>query len=146
MFLSLERTFGLLRVTYLMSYCAYIASSVAIQDVKDHVLGARQKVDTALRVLSAITNSCPGIQRSMDIIEQCLATVSSDPAPPSQTTQPQPDEEDSAVFDQMPTFPLNDFDFDFNAPINHALPFSSLEPFNTHWSGISETMFEDFAF
>lgn len=129
-----------------MSYCAYIAGTVAVQDVKDHIDGARQKVNTALRVLSAIRTSCPGIQRSMDIIAQCLATVSSDPTPTSQSTQTQAVREEIAVFDQMPTFPLNDFDFDFNAPINASVPFSSLEPFNTHWSGISDTIFEDFTF
>ena len=129
-----------------MSYGAYIAGTVAVQDVKDHVNGAHQKVNTVLRVLSAIRSSCPGIQRSIDIIAQCLATASSKQTPSSQPSQTQVIREEIAVFDQMPTFPLNDFDFDFNAPIGASVPFSSLEPFNTHWSGISESMFDDLTF
>lgn len=72
--LRMEQVFGLSRCTYIMAYCAYTAATVAVQDTRDGVPGARRRLDTYIRALKALSQSCPGIHRSIDIISRCLAS------------------------------------------------------------------------
>lgn len=77
--LRMEETFGLTRCTYVMAYCSYTAATVAVQDTKDGVSGAQRRLDTCVRALEALSKSCPGIQRSIDIISKCLASDATSP-------------------------------------------------------------------
>lgn len=74
--LLMEQSFALSKSTYIKAYCAYTAATVAVQDTKDDMPGARSRVGTYLRALKAISSSCPGIQRSIAIIEKCLDSSS----------------------------------------------------------------------
>ena len=76
-----------------MAYCSYTAATVAVQDTKDEVPGAQRRLDTYLRALNALSRSCPGIQRGIDIIHECLAAgptsiAVSKPQNPSITSPP----------------------------------------------------------
>lgn len=77
--LRIEQTFGLSRCTYAMAYCSYTAATVAVQDTKDGLAGAQRRLDTYMRALIALNESCPGIQRSIEIISKCLASDATAP-------------------------------------------------------------------
>lgn len=140
----MERTFGFTRVTYLMAYCAYVAATVAVQDAQDNIAGASQNVDTFIRVLSGLRATCPGIQRSLDIIKQSMQQ----PATPS-SNQP-----DSAVMansapvlnvtDNMSMFPFNSFlpETDFGSGLGNAC-FTDLDFYTYQWSDLPEDILGD---
>lgn len=104
--LLMEQHFGLDKCTYVMCYCAYTAATVAVQDTRDQILGAKERLDTYLRALRATRASCPGIQRSIEIILSC---VESNDKPSSTTNNTQ----DSSILppqlplEEMPAFPHN---------------------------------------
>jgi hypothetical protein len=66
--LLLEKSFGLSFTTYIIAYTAYCAATVALQDLHEGVEGSQTRVNTYLRALYGVRSSCPGIQRSIDII------------------------------------------------------------------------------
>ena len=80
--LLLERCMGLTHVTYIMAYCAYTGATVAMLELYDGVEGSQARVNTFLRALYCVRTSCPGIQRSIDIIIKGLEHV---PHAPSST-------------------------------------------------------------
>ena len=59
--LLMEQHFGLDKCTYVMCYCAYTAATVAVQDTRDEVPGASDRLETYLRALKTTKASCPGI-------------------------------------------------------------------------------------
>lgn len=68
---SFEQTYGLSKGKYVMAYCTYTAATVAVQDTIAGLQGARKGLDTFVRALNSIRESCPCIQRSIDIISEC---------------------------------------------------------------------------
>lgn len=145
--LRMEQVFGLSRCTYIMAYCSYTAATVAVQDTRDGVPGARRRLDTYIRALKALSQSCPGIRRSIDIISRCLASdvVGASLADYDQTKEPLSGAADATANEQqtlksmnesqsvpvgdidsmqyqMPAFPFG-YDapsFDGNGPVNAA--------------------------
>lgn len=149
----MERTFGLTRVTYLMAYCAYIAATVAVQDAKDHISGAQHRVETFVRVLSATRYSCPGIQRSLDIIKQSMSLPIAEVVTQPEASQPPIPDPIFDVFNSMPTFPLNCSVPGFNTSTGMTtsaetvlMPFTELDPFSYQWSNFQEEMFDGMSF
>jgi len=103
--LLLERTFGFTRVTYLMGYCIYTGASVMIHDVKAGDTDATQKMQTFLRALQQGTTTCPILQRSLDIINNCLKA---DPNPYTGNV-PRPEDAFNALNgNYLPAFPYLD--------------------------------------
>jgi len=140
--LLLETTFGLTHVTYLMAYCAYTAATVAMLDMHDGTEGSQARVNTYLRALYGVRTSCPGIQRSIDIVIKAFEyRKPSHPQPPTTSTQvaveraPEPD--------QLPAFPFDEFyDIAGLDPMNQTvLPFGSLDPFAMDWSLMADDVF-----
>ena len=82
----IETTFGFTKVTYLMAYCTYTAASAMIPDVKSGDIEAKKKMNTFLRALNGATNSCPIVQRSIDIINNSLQPDPADLRPQTDTT------------------------------------------------------------
>lgn len=70
-----EDTFGFTRVTYLMAYCIYTAATIVVEDLKEGYPGARERTSFFLRALEGARTSCPGIQRSIDVIKSHLPPV-----------------------------------------------------------------------
>jgi len=140
--LLLEATLGLTHVTYLMAYCAYTAATVAMLDLHDGTEGSQARVNTYLRALYGVRTSCPGIQRSIDIIIKAFEyRKPSQPQPPTITNPvavkrtPEPD--------QLPAFPFDEFYGSAGLdPFNQtALPFGSLDPFAMDWSLMANDVF-----
>jgi len=102
--LLLERTFGFTRVTYLMGYCIYTGASAVTHDVKAGDVDASRKMQTFLRALQQGTATCPLLQRSLDIINNCLRTS---PAPYAGDT-PAEDTLNAITGDYLPAFPYLD--------------------------------------
>lgn len=105
--LLLERSFGLSKVTYVMAYCAYTAATVVVQDCRDGLPGANEKVDTYMRALNGLRASCPGISRSIDIITRWLQQPHQPVTTGAVSTMEQ-EQIDDAFLGQMPTFPFHD--------------------------------------
>lgn len=138
--LLLENTMGLTHVTYLMAYCAYTAATVAMLDLHDSVEGSQARVNTFLRALYSVRTSCPGIQRSIDIVikgfEYSRQSKSSGPSKSiSGDTPGQPD--------PLPAFPIQEYsEFDdWNAFSQHTLPFGSLDPYALDWTLMEDDVF-----
>ncbi|PVH80506.1 hypothetical protein DL98DRAFT_560308 [Cadophora sp. DSE1049] len=84
--LLLEGTFGFTRVTYLIAYCIYTGASAMIQGVKSGDTDANTRMETFLRALNIGVQSCPILQKSLDIINASMATMVPEPQPvPSET-------------------------------------------------------------
>ncbi|KAF4415858.1 pathway-specific regulatory [Fusarium acutatum] len=99
----LDNTFGFQRFTYIMAYCTYTAATVIVQDMKNGRPDTTQRFKMFMRALNAMTVSCPGIQRSIDILTRGLGAVSVEqesPAFPEQAPQ-------------IPAFPYTDFGYIF---------------------------------
>lgn len=133
-----ESTFGLTHMTYLTAYCAYTAATVAMLDLHDHIEGSQQRVNTYLRILYGVRTSCPGIQRSIDIIIDGFSRVTpaapSAPMPP--TSQPGVMQERMEGFDMLPAFPFDNYNdlTGLNMGDNSAVPFGSLDAYAFDWS------------
>ncbi|KAF5563951.1 pathway-specific regulatory [Fusarium phyllophilum] len=138
----LDNTFGFQRFTYIMAYCTYTAATVVVQDMKDGRPDTTQRFKMFMRALNAITVSCPGIQRSIDILKRGLGTASVEqslPAFPEQAPQ-------------IPAFPYTEFGYifaegldgtshDTNASSN---PFFNLDSFPQLWfNEFSDNVFDD---
>lgn len=100
----LERTFGFSRVTYLMAYCIYTGASVIVHDVKAGDLDASRKMQTFLRALQQGTITCPLLQRSLDIINNCLHTD----VPRYASNNPAENSLNAITANYLPAFPYLD--------------------------------------
>lgn len=126
LFLLLESSFGLSHTTYLMSYCAYTAATVALQDLHDGLEGSQTRIDTYLRALEGTRPSCPGIQTSIDIIHRHLEKRGH-----SAATQPAIPMLPQDV-DYLPAFPIDasaDL-MNFGTEDLSGLPFGGLDSFS----------------
>lgn len=104
--LLLEREFGFGRVTYVMGYCIYTGASVMTHDVKAGDVDASQKMQTFLRALQQGTITCPVLQRSLDIINNCLRT---EPASHTDSTPRTEDALNAAIIGSyLPAFPYSE--------------------------------------
>lgn len=106
--LLLERTFGFSRITYLMAYCIYTATSAMIQDVKSGDIDAKAKMSTFLRALRIGVKSCPIVQRSIDIINNSLQSTS-----PELTSVNEHNGTDGHFRNYLPAFPYRDVRGDY---------------------------------
>src|SRR3954447_12004114 len=70
--LLLEGTFGFTRITYLIAYCIYTGASAMLQGVKSGDSEASTRMETFLRALNTGVQSCPILQRSLDIINASM--------------------------------------------------------------------------
>lgn len=137
-----ETTYGLTHMTYLSAYCAYTAATVAMLDLHDHIEGSQQRVNTYLRILYGVRTSCPGIQRSIDIIIDGFSRVT--PAAPSTmapaTSQPGITQDRVEGFDMLPAFPFDNYNdlTGLNMSDNNAVPFGSLDAYALDWSLLAE--------
>ena len=141
--LLLERHMGLTHVTYIMAYCAYTAATVAMLELYDGVEGSQARVNTFLRALYCVRTSCPGIQRSIDIIIKGLEYV---PAASSSSAASMTD-----VFrnplpqppDPLPVFPVDGVEIadDWNLDSQTAMPFGSLNPYAIDWTLLTDDAF-----
>lgn len=145
--LSMERTFGFTRVTYLMAYCAYIAATIAVQDAKDHIPGALQRVETFVRVLSALRYTCPGTQRSLDIIKQSVALPISEMSAQSEAMQPPLIDPVLVSAVNTPRFPINFFAAGMDPSMGVGnVPFTEFDPYTSQWSDLQEDIFDGMNF
>jgi hypothetical protein len=97
-------------------------------DLHDQIEGSQQRVNTYLRILYGVRTSCPGIQRSIDIIIDGFSRVT--PAAPSV----------QAPASSQPGFPFDNYN-DFtglNMNDNNAIPFGSLDAYALDWSMLAE--------
>ena len=116
-----------------MAYCTYTAATVVVQDMKDGRPGTRGRFETFMRALNAIRASCPGIQRSIDILTRGL---NSSDGPKTAASNEKGLTEEQGPGSQMPAFPYYDFsDCVETGSIN---PFFDLDSFPQLW-------FDDFS-
>ncbi|KAF5693641.1 regulatory protein [Fusarium denticulatum] len=137
----LETTFGFQRFTYIMAYCTYTAATVVVQDMKNGRHDTTQRFKMFMRALNAITVSCPGIQRSIDILTRGLGTVSVAQEPPAFPEQAP----------QIPAFPYTDFGYVFAEGVDETShdtatssnPFFNLDSFPQLWfNEFSDNVFD----
>lgn len=120
-----------------MAYCIYTAASVTVQDARTGDTLAVDKIDTFVRALEGSCKTCPGVQRSLDIIRSNLAHSLKRASNP---TQP-----DTQSNDYLPAFPhcdagglssqveMNEFiDFDPNWLLE-SFPEDHVAPSSTSW-------------
>ncbi|KAF5551349.1 pathway-specific regulatory [Fusarium mexicanum] len=138
----LDNTFGFHRFTYIMAYCTYTAATVVVQDMKNGRPDTPQRFKMFMRALNAITVSCPGIQRSIDILTRGLGTASVEQEPPAFPGQAP----------QIPAFPYTDFGYVFAEGVDETShdmttspnPFFNLDSFPQLWfDGFSDNVFDD---
>lgn len=130
-----------------MAYCAYIAATIAVQDAKDQFPGAFQRVDTFVRVLSAIRYTCPGTQRSLDIIKQSVSSPISEINAHPEVVQPPAIDPFFDILNNMPVFPMNYFapGMDPLMGATNSL-FTELDPYKSQWSDLHEDVFTGMSF
>lgn len=116
-----------------------------MQDVKDRLEGAQAELNTFIRVLSAVRSSCPGIQRSLDVIAQCTGPDSDSSRDSHEHFGFNADSTQQPGKDIMPVFPVHDMYFGSFMNNDHAgMPFD-LDSYNMQWSEYSEDIFGDFS-
>ncbi|EGU73557.1 hypothetical protein FOXB_15937 [Fusarium oxysporum f. sp. conglutinans Fo5176] len=140
----LDNTFGFQRFTYIMAYCTYTAATVVVQEMKNGRPDTAERFKMFMRALNAITVSCPGIQRSIDILTKGLGTaVEQDQEIPPAVPEQAP---------QIPAFPYTDFGYIFAEGVDETShdtttssnPFFSLDSFPHLWfDEFSDTVFDD---
>ncbi|KAH7196430.1 fungal-specific transcription factor domain-containing protein [Fusarium flagelliforme] len=131
----LETTFGFLRFTYIMAYCTYTAATVVVKDMKDGRPGTKTRFETFMRALNAIRTSCPGIQRSIDILTRGLNSSDGPKTTASNEKNGVEETQSAQGQGQMPAFPYYDFSDCVETSIN---PFFDLDSFPQLW-------FDDFS-
>lgn len=140
----LDNTFGFQRFTYIMAYCTYTAATVVVQDMKNGRPDTAERFKMFIRALNAITVSCPGIQRSINILTKGLGTAV------EQDQEIQPAVPEQAP--QIPAFPYTDFGYIFaegvdetsHNTITSSNPFFSLDSFPQLWfDEFSDSVFDE---
>lgn len=134
-----------------MAYCSYTAATVAVQDTKDDVPGARRRLDTYLRALNATSASCPGIQRSVGIIAKCLGPTLALPAASGNAAGSSGMERASASapLEQMPAFPYksNEAIDSMNVDLESMSPsFLHLDSYPQEWFNFTDDALDQFDF
>jgi hypothetical protein len=141
----LDNTFGFQRFTYIMAYCTYTAATVVVQDMKNGRAGTTERFKMFMRALNAITVSCPGIQRSIDILTRGLGATTVEQEGVSALEIP-------PAVPQMPVFPYTDFGYVFaeggdetsHDTSTSSDPFFSLDSFPQLWlDEFSDSVFND---
>lgn len=100
-----EGTFGFARITYLMAYCVYLGASVMVQDARTGDECAASKLQTFTRALKGSCQTCPGVQRSLEIIQNSLSK------PPDQEQRVNEAHEERP-YDFLPVFPRGEYTFE----------------------------------
>ncbi|ENH71392.1 hypothetical protein FOC1_g10007622 [Fusarium oxysporum f. sp. cubense race 1] len=140
----LDNTFGFQRFTYIMAYCTYTAATVVVQDMKNGRPDTAERFKMFIRALNAITVSCPGIQRSINILTKGLGTAV------EQDQEIQPVVPQQAP--QIPAFPYTDFGYIFAEGVDETShdtttssnPFFSLDSFPQLWfDEFSNSVFDE---
>uniref|UniRef100_A0A0D2Y6Z6 Zn(2)-C6 fungal-type domain-containing protein n=1 Tax=Fusarium oxysporum (strain Fo5176) TaxID=660025 RepID=A0A0D2Y6Z6_FUSOF len=140
----LDNTFGFQRFTYIMAYCTYTAATVVVQDMKNGRPDTAERFKMFIRALNAITVSCPGIQRSINILTKGLGTAV------EQDQEIQPAVPEQAP--QIPAFPYTDFGYIFAEGVDETShdtttssnPFFSLDSFPQLWfDEFSDSVFDE---
>jgi hypothetical protein len=125
-----------------MAYCTYTAATVVVQDMKDGRPGTKGRFETFMRALNAIRASCPGIQRSIDILTRGLeSNERAKTARPSVVLQNESvGDEAQYQVPQIPAFPYHDFSYAFadGTDSTGMNPFFDLDSFPHLW-------FDDFS-
>lgn len=120
--ICLDNTFGLTRLTYLISYCIYTGASVIVNDVNSGDLSASMRMRTFLRALQSSVTTCPVVQRSLDIINNSLTSQTHDfdtsqAAEAAETAEATTTEPSTGRY--LPAFPVPEsevanYEFNFN--------------------------------
>lgn len=137
--LLLDTSIGLTHVTYIMAYCAYTAATVAMLDLYDGVEGSHARVNIFLRALYGLRKSCPGIQRSIDIIikgfDYSRSTTVSAASQSVRDGRPDPP-------DPLPAFPIHEYleTEAWNSIGQNNLPFGSLDPYAIDWTQVADDL------
>ena len=113
--LHLEKTFGFTRLTYLMAYCVYTAASVMMQDMKAGDFEASIRMQTFLRALRQAIETCPVVQRSLDIITNGLKSESVKPA---EKVAGDTSRDSLAARNYLPAFPYRNTELGFEEDPN----------------------------
>ncbi|KAF4958105.1 hypothetical protein FGADI_2663 [Fusarium gaditjirri] len=139
-----DNAFGFQRFTYIMAYCTYTAATVVVQDMKNGRPDTANRFKMFMRALNAITVSCPGIQRSIDILTKGMGTAAEqDKEIPPTALEQTP---------QMPAFPYTDFGYIFAEGVDETShdtttssnQFFSLDSFPQLWfDEFSDNVFDD---
>ncbi|KAF2159608.1 hypothetical protein M409DRAFT_29927 [Zasmidium cellare ATCC 36951] len=153
LFLLLEQSMGLSHVTYMMAYCAYTAATVGILEMADGVEGSQQRVNTYLRALYGARYSCPGIQRSIDIIVDGF-NRKVNPGIASHVNGPQTTSSADAGYSMEPNVLPAFVSEQQEAFANYGwpgedggmstVPFGGLDPFAMEWAQVPIDTFDDF--
>lgn len=141
---------GLSHVTYMMAYCAYTAATVGILEMADGVEGSQQRVNTYLRALYGARYSCPGIQRSIDIIvdgfnrkagisTQVNGLQSTTAADAIYTNEPSV----LPAFVGEPQDAFTNYGWPEEGSMS-TVPFGGLDPFAMEWAQVPMDTFDDF--
>ncbi|EXJ70401.1 uncharacterized protein A1O5_06469 [Cladophialophora psammophila CBS 110553] len=144
--LRLKNTFGFTRVTYLMAYCTYTAATIAVQDLREGLAGSSQRTRTYLSALTAVKSSCPGIQRSVDII---MASIGSS-WNLDMLEDDLPDSYAILASHPMPAFPFYDqnlnaaLNVDFPGPVFNPQHISTLDSFPENCIDFSEEVLNQY--
>lgn len=140
--MSLENTFGLTRITYLMSYCIYTGATIAVEDLNEGCEGAMSRVQTFIRALEGAKTTCPIVQRSLDIIHKNMLRHSQEHA---QMLSPHkgriPDE--TLLQHVMPAFPYQQYQIDVVGqpdvyPLDQSMYSSTLNSYPQHYLDVRD--------
>ena len=126
--LLLEKSFGLSHTTYLMSYSAYTAATVALQDLHDGIEGSQAKINTCLRALYGVRSSCPGIQSSINII---IRNLDRRPLAPKPHQTEQQVQQLPTASDTLPSYPFGGGWDEMDPSLGDfsTLPFNAMDSF-----------------
>jgi hypothetical protein len=102
-----EKTFGSLRMTYMMAYCVYTGATVMVQDVRRGDVDAVAKLQTFMGALQQAITTCPLVQRSIEILRNSLSFKA--PATNQQPVYSSLSPEECVAFQHhLPAFPYHD--------------------------------------
>ncbi|KAH7304057.1 fungal-specific transcription factor domain-containing protein [Stachybotrys elegans] len=102
-----EKTFGSLRMTYMMAYCVYTGATVMVQDVRRGDVDAVAKLQTFMGALQQAITTCPLVQRSIEILRNSLSFKA--PAANHQPVYGSLSPEECIAFQHhLPAFPYHD--------------------------------------
>ncbi|KIW34073.1 uncharacterized protein PV07_00873 [Cladophialophora immunda] len=144
--LRLKKTFGFTRVTYLMAYCTYTAATIAVQDLREGIAGSSQRTRTYLGALEAVKCSCPGIQRSLDIITASIGSSCN----LDMLEVDLPDSHATLDSQPMPAFPFYDQNLhaatnvDFSGPDFNPQHISTLDSFPENYIDLPEEILNQY--
>lgn len=138
----------------MMAYCAYTAATVGVLEMADGVEGSQGRVNTYLRALYGARYSCPGIQRSIDIIVDGFSrkqAIGAQRPPDGQLPSTSSAEMSYAVeLNVLPAFVsdqqerFNNYGWPGEDGTMPVVPFGGLDPYPMEWAQIPMDTFDDF--